>query len=1016
MPDLSFRNFDVRLQPKGSRRPARAFRTIVSSHLGATASFDFRAPFTQEMLEAALFRESRLRGAKRRRGEIANPTTAEEFGGLLFKALFAGPVNDSFRAALAAARQNGEGLRLRFALTASPELAGLPWELLYDPEARYFLTKWNLTSVVRYPDSGDPPKPLAVAPPIRILVVLSNPHDDRYDRLDVEQEWSRLQKAVRARPDSAQLTRLERATVTALRQELQTGRHHVLHFVGHGSFEESRDQSTLILEDEEGRADAVKATELGELLRNASTLRLVVLNCCEGGHAGLADPFAGAAQMLIHQGVPAVVAMQFEISDDASIAFTEEFYRVLALGDPVDVALTQARVALRSVRFALEWATPVLYMRSDEGRLFDLRRAVPGEETPAAVETPPDGRSVTAAVSASPSVSIRSSEPSPAAIATPIVADSEVEAFHLLVTQPLDESPDRSGGSPKHAQVLATYGGSRVTATMRLRAGKGEAPTPFGRVIMMHERIKAFTNRERGALPGEHDLIQFGGELFETLLQGDVRRLYDEARILQRQRRLDFVLTSMVPWIAEKPWEFAYDTGRRSFLATESVHFIRGVMTNVQADRVVWREGPLRILVAAAQPVGFGRLSIEQEVAIIRRGFEPLIESGLVAVEVLARATPTSLSQHVSSGGFQVVHFIGHCVYDEARREGSLVFENDRGGAFVLGAQALGEIFCKRGLGLMFLSACSSGRGGQADFNKGVAQSLVVHGLPALVANQYLVCDSSATFFAQAFYQAIAMGSSVGDAARDARIAVRYSLHGEHLDWAVPVLYARDPAMRLCAPKPGVPSTPRTMARSSQGARPTQVAVWDVDDVFPSLARTLDVMNNAQAAFGFVLADVTAPLDVWDVDEAEGRTFLWADRVARRLQNKAAQLGADALACVTRHWLRDEEWLNLYGWWPDQGLPPIVIHSLAGFDELPVEGTETDRAIANALVASLAGLYGQAPTHEGGARDCPLSFGERRDYARTVGTQRFDAACRRRLKPRLGPKLEALDALLAAFD
>jgi hypothetical protein len=78
-----------------------------------------------------------------------------------------------------------------------------------------------------------------------------------------------------------------------------------------------------------------------------------------------------------------------------------------------------------------------------------------------------------------------------------------------------------------------------------------------------------------------------------------VRRLYDEARSRQH-RRLDFVFTSMIPWISEKPWEFAYDPARQNFLATEEVHFVRNVLTSVPADPITRPSGPLRILVAAA--------------------------------------------------------------------------------------------------------------------------------------------------------------------------------------------------------------------------------------------------------------------------------------------------------------------------------------------------------------------------------------------------------------------------------
>jgi hypothetical protein len=168
-------------------------------------------------------------------------------------------------------------------------------------------------------------------------------------------------------------------------------------------------------------------------------------------------------------------------------------------------------------------------------------------------------------------------------------------------------------------------------------------------------------------------------------------------------------------------------------------------------------------------------------------------------------------------------------------------------------------------------------------------------------------------------------------------------------------------------------------------------------------------------AFGFELVDISVPLDVWDLNREEGTNFLWAEHMARRLRNKAAELGADVLACVTRHWLRNDDWLYLYGWWPDDGEPPVVIFSVAGFDQLKPEGPETDRAIANAMVAGLAGFYGNEDTHSKGAKNCPLAFNQARDFAHVVGPQKFDARCRRRLAVKLGAKLPALESLLKAF-
>jgi hypothetical protein len=65
-------------------------------------------------------------------------------------------------------------------------------------------------------------------------------------------------------------------------------------------------------------------------------------------------------------------------------------------------------------------------------------------------------------------------------------------------------------------------------------------------------------------------------------------------------------------------------------------------------------------------------------------------------------------------------------------------------------------------------------------------------------------------------------------------------------------------------------------------------------------------------------------------------------------------LGVNVLACVTRHWLRDDDLLNIYGWWPAGKKPPIIIFSVAGFDEMAAEGPTTDHALANATVAGLA--------------------------------------------------------------
>ncbi|MCI0694512.1 CHAT domain-containing protein [candidate division KSB1 bacterium] len=141
-----------------------------------------------------------------------------------------------------------------------------------------------------------------------------------------------------------------------------------------GGFDQQAKDGVLMLEDDEGRGRPVSGQYLGTLLHNHRPLRLALLNACEGGRASRSDPFAGTAQSLMQQGLPAVIAMQFEITDAAAIAFTREFYAAVADGEPIDAAMVEARAAIFAQGDNIEWGTPVLYMRAPDGRIFDIER------------------------------------------------------------------------------------------------------------------------------------------------------------------------------------------------------------------------------------------------------------------------------------------------------------------------------------------------------------------------------------------------------------------------------------------------------------------------------------------------------------------------------------------------------------------------------------------------------------------------------------------------------------------
>jgi len=70
-------------------------------------------------------------------------------------------------------------------------------------------------------------------------------------------------------------------------------------------------------------------------------------------------------------GVPAVVAMQYQVTDEAALAFCRVFYSTIVSGHPIDASMAEARKALQ-LGNSFEWVTPILFMRAPNGVLFDM--------------------------------------------------------------------------------------------------------------------------------------------------------------------------------------------------------------------------------------------------------------------------------------------------------------------------------------------------------------------------------------------------------------------------------------------------------------------------------------------------------------------------------------------------------------------------------------------------------------------------------------------------------------------
>lgn len=362
---------DIELEIGAGSKPDQYLVRVLRSAAGGEPTGTLMLDVNDLMRRRELLEATVLASAVSRRSVPEAEQPVRGFGLELFNALFNGPVYGIYRASLGAAQQDGKRLRVVLRLTA-PELAALPWEMLFDPEARTYLCRQE--PLVRHVPAPYTPDPMDIHGPLRILALVASPAG--LPPLNVEGEQAHLAEAL-AEPIRRGLIELvwtPEATWASVHARLLSGEWHVLHYIGHGGYDAATDQGVLSLVGRNGRVDSVEADRLADLLGEAQPApRLVVLNSCSTAKAGTSDLFSSTAAALAKSGINAVTAMQFAISDEAAIAFARGFYTAIAHGRGVDEAARSGRISILGAPRSLEWVTPVLYLRGQVTRLFALR-------------------------------------------------------------------------------------------------------------------------------------------------------------------------------------------------------------------------------------------------------------------------------------------------------------------------------------------------------------------------------------------------------------------------------------------------------------------------------------------------------------------------------------------------------------------------------------------------------------------------------------------------------------------
>ncbi|MBM3237703.1 tetratricopeptide repeat protein [Candidatus Poribacteria bacterium] len=299
------------------------------------------------------------------------------FGGKLYKTLFAPEIEKIWKDY----KEKSDFLTLCIRIAREADgLEILPWETLYDGEE--FLAAGAKTSLTRLPLDIHPQEELPELPlPLKMLALMSSPLDlNEHERLAIEQEQEILLRATNSTAGQGRLhvEFEDEAKLPIIENSLESG-YQIFHYSGHGI--DPKSGGGLLLEDAQGKKRPTSVADfLQTLQKGEKEFRLAVFSGCQTARTLNVAGFHDLARRLARRKVPAVIAMQFSITDNAGLLFAEAFYPRLVEGQALDMAMSASRrVLLHSDEPYIQADTfaPVLILSNDRPLKTKVAEAPP---------------------------------------------------------------------------------------------------------------------------------------------------------------------------------------------------------------------------------------------------------------------------------------------------------------------------------------------------------------------------------------------------------------------------------------------------------------------------------------------------------------------------------------------------------------------------------------------------------------------------------------------------------------
>lgn len=334
----------------------------------------------------------------------------------------------------------------------------------------------------------------------------------------------------------------------------------------------------------------------------------------------------------------------------------------------------------------------------------------------------------------------------------------------------------------------------------RCEADIAIADLPSGKAL---KDLLAFRERIHQVLllsqkrPTKAELTSFGHALFNYIVRGDVKRLYDR---LPTDALIRFHILTNRADLQSLPWEYLQDPNH-----------IPGPWPNRSIVRVVpsigrtpptpfqlaANGGKLRILFVHARPEDQALVSWPSVKSSIEKAFA--LNSSLPAnsyeLKVIQGTTEELFAAFQNNNDkYEIFQFSGHGDVDPQTGEGRilLIDPSKNNQSMPIPAGQLAIILQGRGVRLAVLSACLTSAGNSAAPFNVVAEALLAAGIPAVVANHLPVPDASVATFVGPLYKQLLNTGDIDVAVNEGRVTLAGKLavpQEATLEWGIPTLY-----------------------------------------------------------------------------------------------------------------------------------------------------------------------------------------------------------------------------------